>query len=148
MCRPWEEREGGERNRTGRLVIRMRDRKGKGTGRGDRLSSLCCEHWRRGLLSLQVPVCRMHQDETKWLCRAEPIWGPSNEGERLASRARRSPCPRKISSYRLSVMIESLASWRGRSLLGALRPGGVIARASTLPASKGMLTPLATRISG
>src|SRR5277367_1013334 len=103
MCRPWEEREGGERNRTGRLVIRMRDRKGKGTGRGDRLSSLCCEHWRRGLLSLQVPVCRMHQDETKWLCRAEPIWGPSNEGERLASRARRSPCPRKISSYRLSM---------------------------------------------
>jgi hypothetical protein len=37
-----------------------------------RLSFSSCGHGRRCFHSLQVPVCRIHLDEMKWLCRKGP----------------------------------------------------------------------------
>jgi hypothetical protein len=52
----------GERSGTEHVVITLREWE-------DRLSSSSYEHGRRVSHALQVPICRIHQDMTKRLCK-------------------------------------------------------------------------------
>jgi hypothetical protein len=90
-----------ERSGTECLLIKPRTQKG---GRGeDRLSVLSCKHGRTGSRFFQVPVCRIHQGETKVVVwegaqnsvKGSPFW---DHRQRVSVHARRealtlrSPC--------------------------------------------------------